>query len=161
MDIFGNTQFIITKNKENDYIFYNPVKHFATQLDEATLRIIDIIYTYQDINYILGNINPKHHAIVKDIYAKVQETGMLSLEEEKNIPDFNLSTQMPHQFYLHLTNKCNLKCSYCYNKDVRTSFVDLELHEWKNIIEQIIPYAKHIVLTGGEAFLHKDMQSWM
>jgi hypothetical protein len=33
MDIFSNTQFVTTKNNENNYIFYNSVKHFATQLD--------------------------------------------------------------------------------------------------------------------------------
>jgi hypothetical protein len=34
--------------------------------------------------------------------------------------------------------RCHLKCSYCYNKDIRTAFVDLGLYEWKNIIEQIL-----------------------
>jgi|AGTN01.3.fsa_nt_gi radical SAM additional 4Fe4S-binding domain len=157
MKILNNNQFFITEINENEYVFYNAMKHFATKLDKVALYIIDLIYTYKDIDLILDNIDQKHHEIVKEIYNKTEESGMLSIKKEK-IPDLEKISSIPYQFYLHLTHKCNLKCTYCYNKDVRITFNDLELSDWYKIIDQIIPYANHIILTGGEPFLFKDIE---
>ncbi len=61
--------------------------------------------------------------------------------------------------YLHVTNACNLKCSYCYNADVREkahSRSPMKLPEYKVLFRQMRDSGvKHIVFTGGEALVHK------
>ena len=61
-------------------------------------------------------------------------------------------------FHLHLTYRCNLSCSYCYNKPIRANNQnELSLHEWKKIVDKIAPSASLIILTGGEFFLYKEL----
>jgi len=63
----------------------------------------------------------------------------------------------PKAIYLHLTNKCNLKCVYCYNSNYRSnSLTGRELND-KEIFD-IIQQAVHIgacsfTVTGGEPLL--------
>ncbi|HEY6329065.1 MAG TPA: radical SAM protein [Blastocatellia bacterium] len=74
----------------------------------------------------------------------------------------------PHDIYLHLTNKCNLKCPYCYNKDDRENKIKLErkggieptlsTEEFKNLIASCIRNGVHrLLFTGGEPLLRADV----
>jgi radical SAM protein with 4Fe4S-binding SPASM domain len=61
-------------------------------------------------------------------------------------------------FYLHLTQKCNLNCEYCYNKDNLNKREDLSLEKWKLIIDKLSLNSKSVaILTGGEVFIRKDL----
>jgi len=70
---------------------------------------------------------------------------------------------MNDNFYIqwHITNRCNLRCGYCYQE----TFKD-EKYNWKllkqitdNIISTLEKWNKYgvIVLTGGEPFLKKEL----
>ncbi|HLJ87237.1 MAG TPA: radical SAM protein [Candidatus Angelobacter sp.] len=69
--------------------------------------------------------------------------------------------------YLHMTNKCNLKCPYCYNKTDRETKIKLErlgmvdpilsTQEYKDLIGRAIECgAHHLIFTGGEALMRPD-----
>ena len=49
---------------------------------------------------------------------------------------------------LHLTNKCNLKCSYCFATPTQT---ELTLNQWKMIIDKT--KTDHLSLSGGEPLM--------
>ncbi len=65
--------------------------------------------------------------------------------------------QQKKTFYLFVTDRCNLKCDYCFNKNVRTNFNDLSLKKWKEIIDKIKQHIGTIVITGGEPTLFSPL----
>lgn len=74
-----------------------------------------------------------------------------------NFPEFEAPPR-PRHLYLHLTERCNLRCSYCYffaGHDCSRQLVDIpfklalkSLHEAKEM------GITHVVVTGGEPLLH-------
>jgi radical SAM protein with 4Fe4S-binding SPASM domain len=156
MDILKQKKYNILKLNDDCYIFYNSINHFATKIDRLTLHIFNLIYKYNDLNIILQNIDEEYHDILKEIYNKVIQNKILTIKEENAEKDLN-QLQFPSKFYLHLTYKCNMKCTYCYNKDIRTHIKQLSTKDWIKILDQILPYANYIVFTGGEVFLYKKL----
>lgn len=63
------------------------------------------------------------------------------------------------KIYCHLTQNCNLSCSYCYNiKNLNCDRKELTTDEWINKIKEFILIGvKEIVFTGGEVLLRKDL----
>lgn len=72
-----------------------------------------------------------------------------------------------HTVYLHVTDNCNLMCTYCYNERQRTENLDfrhctktkpLSPTELHLIIKDIAELgATSLILTGGEPLLRKDL----
>ena len=70
----------------------------------------------------------------------------------------------PQNFYFqwHITNKCNLRCSHCYQESY-TDETDFSLEELKEIADRIFStMAKwnkkgDISITGGEPFIKKEL----
>lgn len=154
--IESNPAFLLLRITENDYVFYNSLQHIGARLTKVEVQILDMIYTYQDKDYILLKFPDIHKNTIKRAIEAVKNLNLLCLEEITEQKKTELV--YPSEFYVHLTYRCNLKCSYCYNKSIRESFRQgLSLDEWKRIIDKIVPYAKRIVLTGGELFLYDEI----
>lgn len=147
MDLFENKNFLLMKDG-NQYIFYNSIRHFACRISELDLMLFNLIYIHKDLQVILGHIEPPFHQYVSSVYNAVCSNGVL--KETPIIGYFDLEKQPPYSYYLHLTYRCNLACTYCYNKKARKSFVEMPEEHWKKVLDRILPYATHIVLTGGE-----------
>lgn len=69
----------------------------------------------------------------------------------------------PVLMYLHLTNRCNLRCSYCYanvNGRFDNSLVkDLSTNNWISLINDAYELgARYFHLYGGEPLLRKDIE---
>jgi len=57
--------------------------------------------------------------------------------------------------FLHVTNRCNYNCSYCYNKKIKV--MDMLFPAIKKILKDIKDRGiTNICLLGGEIFLHPD-----
>lgn len=76
---------------------------------------------------------------------------------EKKLENRNTEVKIK-QVYLHLTQRCNLRCSYCYNKQNLTSLNDpLNTQQIFNIIDALAKVSvKEIILTGGEPLIRND-----
>jgi MoaA/NifB/PqqE/SkfB family radical SAM enzyme len=63
---------------------------------------------------------------------------------------------LPHRYVFILTNKCNLRCSFCFQEK---NYIDgsLTTEDWIKVVEQLPDYA-HVTLTGGEPFLFKGFK---
>ena len=58
---------------------------------------------------------------------------------------------LPHRYVFVLTNRCNLKCSFCFQeKKVINS--NMKFDDWVNLLEQI-PQNSRVTLTGGEPLI--------
>lgn len=62
----------------------------------------------------------------------------------------------PLRYQLHLTVKCNLDCSFCFQHN-RGPADELSTDEWLNIIHQI-PFFGIITISGGEVTLRPDFK---
>ena len=65
---------------------------------------------------------------------------------------------MPIRLTLILTNKCNLKCANCFEKDQLNKQIDSELTlpEWLKIIDSLSRFTI-VDILGGEAFLYRHL----
>lgn len=65
-----------------------------------------------------------------------------------------------HVLQWHITHKCNLRCSHCYQEDYCN---DLPFSQLENIFNQYLYFLKqnnfkgHINFTGGEPFVYQDI----
>ncbi len=98
---------------------------------------------------------PNHYA-VNDTINKMIRFGLL-VPEGYNITEF---AEDPHQLsaWLHVTNRCNLRCSYCY---IQRKNVDMSLERGKAAIDATFRSAKihgyrkvQFKYAGGEPLLH-------
>lgn len=73
------------------------------------------------------------------------------------IQPFSTRPSAPYRMDLALTYRCNNDCTHCYNARPR-SFPELDTKTWMQIIDRVwqqgIP---HVVFTGGESTLRKDL----
>jgi radical SAM protein with 4Fe4S-binding SPASM domain len=73
------------------------------------------------------------------------------------IPPFSARPSAPYRMDLAVTYRCNNDCAHCYNAQPR-DFPELTTDRWYQILDRLweigIP---HIVFTGGEPTLRKDL----
>ncbi len=63
----------------------------------------------------------------------------------------------PYRMDLAITYRCNNDCTHCYNARSR-SYPELETKEWYSVIDKLWDIGvPHIVFTGGEPTLRKDL----
>lgn len=160
LTIIHDPNFLIMESGNKDeFIFYNSIKHWGCRIKRIELFLLEKLYKYENIDYITSQFPSDKQEIIRQTLQRISKNGILSIEagtQDKNDKD-NISAIQLHVFYLHLTYRCNLSCTYCYNKNIRTQFDELALSDWKKIIDKIAPYASHIILTGGECFLYRDI----
>jgi radical SAM protein with 4Fe4S-binding SPASM domain len=69
---------------------------------------------------------------------------------------FDTPESLPFRYVFILTNKCKLKCFFCF-QDKKTKPGSLNTEEWLSLIDQLPEYA-HVTLTGGEPLLFKGFK---
>ncbi len=68
-------------------------------------------------------------------------------------------TRVPLIVSLGLTDRCNLRCPFCYATNGQTATVDYTTTELKNYIDQFIRLgARVFLLQGGEPLLRNDLE---
>ena len=147
--------FLEIKVNENKYIIYNSIKHIPIAVNSTQKQYFDYIIDVKDglDKKLEGDALNGFKSFVKQL----KKIDFLSIKEEFISKQSLLDSfdKYKKTFYLHLTNRCNLKCSYCYNVDKRVRFNDLPLDSWMTILNKILPYASEIILTGGEPTLYE------
>ena len=97
-------------------------------------------------------------AKVKSFIQSLREVGIVLPAERRLTPSVGAPRdQRPLDLYLHLTARCNLKCTYCYNQALRVKkgHGDLPLKvALKTLREAKELGVRTVLLTGGEPLLH-------
>lgn len=147
-----NPAFLIVKEGE-DCMFYNSNNHKAFRLSTVEFELLNLLYTYEDRDYVFSLFDGDIKTEVMRIAQVVDRLGMIAMEKEQDC-DKTDEAAIPSTFYIHLTHKCNLNCSYCYNQEWRKNGrTELSYNEWNVVVSKIIPYVETVVLTGGEFLL--------
>lgn len=92
-----------------------------------------------------------------EIYDEFKDSDCLPRKytpDNKNIPHIEDLT-------IEITNACNERCIHCYLPDsIKDNPVTLNVNEIIRIINEFVELGgKSVTLTGGEVFLHKDIQA--
>ncbi len=64
---------------------------------------------------------------------------------------YGTPAMLPYRYVFVLTNRCNLRCSFCFQEKNRIKG-SLTTEDWLKVVSQLPDYA-HVTLTGGEPFL--------
>ena len=66
--------------------------------------------------------------------------------------------RFPLMVNLLLTNKCNLKCFYCYPQVFERETKDITTEKWLSVVDEFYEMGTEVmVLLGGEPLLHKGI----
>lgn len=150
--------YLIIEVSGEEYVFYNSIRHFACKINKLELLLLNALYKYGNIDYITKKISIEQQKKIKEALQRLINSQILSTEPLTDEPCNQNGKAELKTYYLHLTYRCNLNCSYCYNKTIRVNRKEeLAIQEWERIVDKITADAHMIVLTGGECFLYKDI----
>jgi radical SAM protein with 4Fe4S-binding SPASM domain len=152
--------FILLKMDDEHSVFYNSISHIACRLNKIELLILDLYYKYHDIGYIINQFSEDKKNLILKSLEFIDKNELLCTEEK----DYFINDCVyPSTYYLHLTYQCQLKCTYCYNREIRKAQLHkyLPKEKWIIILDKIIPFANHIIFTGGECFLNRNIADFV
>lgn len=112
-------------------------------LSEQGKSVVNLIENGEDLSLLTRTSNRKLLGYLKD-------AGFFSDNLDKNTI---LSA------YLHVTNRCNLRCVGCYSEDsTRNCEQDLTLEQEQLILDKLVKLGvKMLVISGGETVLRNDL----
>ncbi|MDT5296414.1 MAG: hypothetical protein QOJ76_3294 [Acidobacteriota bacterium] len=163
-------------SKDDWYIYFDPYNFIWVRVNESGRLLMEMFRKHMTVPQIVEQIvtrfglaREKAEAAVETFVESVVGSGFLHHDEYRE-RDRSVFPQLdfPHDIYLHMTNDCNLKCPYCYNKGDRETKIKLEkigmvaptlnTEEYKSLIARIIECGvKRILFTGGEPLMRPDV----
>lgn len=163
MKIYGyDDKFItLTNSQDNSFIVYNSYSNKAIALNKKGYNILNDLINVCKIN------NGEYPDATEEIYLFVNNLNLLKILFDNEVDYLSADYAhiyeeqkcfRPHKAYLHLTQRCNLNCQYCYNKENIGKSGDLTTEEWKRIIKKLHDNNfDYVVFTGGEVSLRNDL----
>jgi radical SAM protein with 4Fe4S-binding SPASM domain len=157
------------------HIYFDPYNFVWAKVNDSGRALIEEFRKHRTVQAVAGKVAERFKLTYTEAQAAVQafvdklvEEGFLHRDryrerERPPFPQLNFPTVM----YLHMTNKCNLKCPYCYNKTDRETKIKLErlglvdptmsTKEYKDLIARSIECGvRRLIFTGGEALMRPD-----
>lgn len=93
------------------------------------------------------------------VATKFANRQLLSYLKEANYFDNTVDKNKIISAYLHITNRCNLRCIGCYSEDcTRNNSADLTIDQEKIILDKLKELGvKFLIISGGETLLRDDL----
>lgn len=142
---------------------YNPGLNVWHQLDSAGAAMLRWLRAGRDrlglVDYVARYASGTDAAqVASETAKKLVLRRLLYLDNEPPLPPV-LHPEMPlGTVYWITTQKCNLRCTYCYQDAARPRASELSTTEGKALIEQAQEAgARTFVFTGGEPFSRRDL----
>lgn len=154
-----------TMTKDLTTIFLNVDKRSWIKLSQVAIKIIDSIdnLEYEEAVEKIQNENNVPRAQAEGFIEYMINTGTLERVQDlvhiKLIDSEKTGSNLITHCYLHVTNRCNLKCGYC-SYDARNDInKELSTNLMKSIIRRVsLNKIQQLVFAGGEPLLRKDIQ---
>jgi radical SAM protein with 4Fe4S-binding SPASM domain len=157
------------------HLYYDPHNFVWTNVNASGRYVLELIRQYHTVDSIAASIAADFDMSLSDarlsliqFVAPLVESGFLHWDEYREHKRIEFPVlQVPHAIYLHMTDRCNLKCPYCYNKDYRETNLrmtreleinpELTTEQYKSVIFDLIDCGvKQLFFTGGEPLLRAD-----
>lgn len=150
---------LLVVNKKSDYLIYNSEYNKALIINERTYETL-----FHNKNEYIDKVKLSFLSEEEiDVLIKngILITNQEEYEDNKFIKILNNRDNKVEikVVYFHVTQRCNLKCSYCYNKENLNKKDMLTTSEVKEVLCQLAEIGVKIVnFTGGEILLRSDIE---
>jgi AdoMet-dependent heme synthase len=161
--------------RNGSYLYFDPHNFAWIKVNESGRTLLELFRRHMTLPEVTRKIardysmpEERAGAAVREFTDKLLAAGFLHTNAyvERGAQRFT-ELKFPHDIYLHLTNKCNLKCPYCYNKTDRETKIKLEkkglvsptmsTEEFKELIAATVRNGVgRLMFTGGEPLLRPD-----
>jgi AdoMet-dependent heme synthase len=164
-----------TWSKDGWHIYFDPHNFVVARVNDSGRLILEMLRKHMLPTEVAAavadkfRLQPSDAAVaVENFVGSLIKAGFLHLNAYREKPQAQFRpVNFPHDVYLHLTNKCNLQCPYCYNKTDRETKIKLEkgglvaptmsTDEFRHLITRLVENGVHrILFTGGEPLLRPD-----
>ncbi|MCC4602288.1 PqqD family peptide modification chaperone [Xanthomonas campestris] len=166
---------IRTWDRDGWRLYFDPHNFKWVRVNDSGHFILGRLRLYRSIEDIIQEISERFelsmdsaHTAAHQFIENLSSIGFLhkNAYNEGERPSFG-PRKFAHTVYMHLTNNCNLKCPYCYNKSDREYKIKMEkqgriasiltTEESKALIFDLVENGvQHIVFTGGEPLMRPD-----
>jgi radical SAM protein with 4Fe4S-binding SPASM domain len=164
-----------TWTKDGWHIYFDPHNFVVVRVNDSGRLLLEMLRKYMLLSEIALTVSNKFGLPLERAQTAVQafaqgliRAGFLhqNAYSERSRSEFP-EVGFPYDIYIHLTNKCNLQCPYCYNKTDRETKIKLEkgglvaptmsTDEFKHLITRLVENGvRRILFTGGEPLLRPD-----
>jgi uncharacterized protein len=162
--IYKNPDVILVTNVDNHKaVIFTKKEDYIKLLPDTTYAVMQLVDGVSDVNDITKQLEVPKENVVKSLNL-LQENDIVSYQEygiNAEIPDKPVTSLT---FWFHLTDHCNLTCSYCYISTLETqkNMTNATIDQFSRKIEEVIQQYDNvdeitIKLAGGEplvAFNH-------
>ncbi|MEQ6354145.1 radical SAM protein [Lysinibacillus sp. M3] len=150
---------LLVVNKNQDFLIYNSEFNKALIINKKTYETLFNNQNEQIDSTKLSflsegevNILIKNGIIIKNQQEYEENKYIKILNKRDNNVGINV-------VYFHVTQRCNLKCSYCYNKNNLNKQDLLTTNEVKEILFNLAEIGVKVInFTGGEILLRRDIE---
>jgi radical SAM protein with 4Fe4S-binding SPASM domain len=158
------------------HIYFDPHNFHWVRVNDSGRYLMELIrkyYTRQEMTarVMVDHELPEEQArqAVDSFVDHLVQGEFLHLDEYRERPRTRQEDRtFPAHIYLHMTNACNLKCPYCYNKDDREFKMQLQksgeyaatlgTEEYKHLITRLVEEGiQRLFFTGGEPLMRPDV----
>lgn len=124
---------------------FNGANLLINTANSAVLGLDD--KTYEEYLEILQDKN-----VNEDLYEFLVENEFI-----KKVNEFTKDVNVKNA-YIHITDRCNLKCKGCYSEDERCDKKELSFNELTKVVSNLRPLnLENIIISGGEPMIRKDL----
>jgi radical SAM protein with 4Fe4S-binding SPASM domain len=162
-------------SKDGWHIYFDPYNFVVVRVNESGRLILEMLRRHMLLSEIAAAIAAKFTMPLERAEEAIEKfaqglitAGFLHRNAygERERAEFS-DPGFPYDIYVHLTNKCNLQCPYCYNKTDRETKIKLEKRglvaptmstdEFKELLGKLVKYGvRRVLFTGGEPLLRPD-----
>jgi radical SAM protein with 4Fe4S-binding SPASM domain len=110
----------------------------------------------EDIISFIANCHKKGILVSNKGKSSLYEIGNMTMK--KSVNSLDTVDNSLNTVYIDITEKCNLKCPYCYLDCSSNRATELKAEDWINTINEIDQlHVENLFITGGEPLLREDL----
>lgn len=147
---------IFIKLKDGNYICYSDELRKMIKVSEQTKKLIESYISNSEQLNIADReriCNLLKQAGLAFANTVDYQNKMFANKYKKMKEDISLRTA-----YIHMTQRCNLRCTYCYNRKNWKKRDELSTEQWLRIIDKLKKVGVcNFIFTGGETLIRKDL----
>lgn len=150
---------------EGKYLFIDPEAPNWTYVNSTgalILALCDGKNSIKDIASIVSKlVNSNQEAVNKEVaefVASLANYSFLSLDNSVKTSVYSINIPHPQLIYYNVTNKCNLKCPFCYIDAGERLGDELNHEEAVKCIDEVASLKPQtLVFSGGEPLMREDL----
>lgn len=137
------------------YLFIAPEKASFITTNETGKKFLYFFKNGDTIEEVIEKMkreNMEMNTIISQLHSFLVKVERKSFYEDAEVKEVNIDEPVLH---LDITNKCNLRCSHCFQDAGEPRENELTSDEWLKIIDAFSShYRTSVTVSGGEPLLH-------